>query len=67
MLVGSDGTISSYDYDGHVTLQTRAAPAPAQVPADALPPGRRGAVEYMLARIADGAPIEGPLDPGAVR
>ena len=28
-----------------------------------MPAGRRGPVEYMLARIADGAPIEGPLDP----
>ena len=26
-------------------------------------PGRRGPIEYMLARIADGAPIAGPLDP----
>ena len=64
VLVGRDGSISSYDYDGFVTLQTRVAPSPAQVPADALPEGRRGAVEYMLARIADGGPIEGPLDPG---
>jgi len=28
-----------------------------------LPAGRRSAVEYMLARIEDGAPITGPLDP----
>ena len=63
VLVGSDGSISSYDYDGFVTLQTRKAPAPAQVPADTLPAGRRGPIEYMLARIEDRAPIAGPLDP----
>ena len=63
VLVGRDGSISSYDYDAFVTLQTRAAPAPSQVPADALPEGRRGPVEYMLARIAGAGPIEGPLDP----
>jgi glucose-fructose oxidoreductase len=63
VLVGSDGSVSSYDYDGFVTLQTRAAPAPVQVPADPQPPGRRGPIEYMLARIEDGAPIAGPLDP----
>ena len=34
-----------------------------QVPADKLPAGRRGPIEYMLARIEDGAPIAGPLDP----
>jgi glucose-fructose oxidoreductase len=33
------------------------------MPVDTLPPGRRAAVEYMLARIEDGAPITGPLDP----
>ena len=63
VLVGTDGSISSYDYDGFVTLQTRKVPTPTQVPADALPPGRRGPIEYMLARIEDGAPITGPLDP----
>ena len=30
---------------------------------DTLPPGRRGPIEYMLARLEDGAPITGPLDP----
>ena len=34
-----------------------------RVPVDVLPPGRRSPIEYMLARIADGAPITGPLDP----
>ena len=49
VLVGSDGSISSYDYDDFVTLQTRKRPPPIQVPADALPAGRRGPIEYMLA------------------
>ena len=63
VLVGEDGSISSYDYDGFVTLQTRAHPEPVQVPAAPMPAGRRGPVEYLLARLADGGPIEGPLDP----
>jgi len=63
VLVGSDGTISSYDYEDHVTIQTRKQPAHTRVPVDTLPTGRRSAVEYMLARIEDGAPITGPLDP----
>ena len=64
MLVGSDGTISSYDYDDFVTLQTRAdAGARAGGGRRRCRPGRRGPVEYVLARIADGGPIEGPLDP----
>ena len=63
VLVGTDGSLSSYDYDAFVTLQTRKAPAPAQILADPLPPERQGPVAYMLARIEDGAPITGPLDP----
>ena len=63
VLVGTHGTISSYDYDDHVTMQTRETPKLTPVPVDRLPPGRRGALEYMLARIEDGGPITGPLDP----
>ena len=63
VLVGTDGSISSYDYDDFVTLQTRKMPAHTQVPVDRLPAGSRAPIEYMLARIEDGAPISGPLDP----
>lgn len=63
VLVGQEGSLSCYDYEPFVTLQTRQVPAPRQIPARDLPEGRRGAVEYMLARIADGAAIDGPLDP----
>jgi glucose-fructose oxidoreductase len=63
VLVGTDGSIASYDYDDHVTLQTRANPAHTRVPVDVLPAGRRNPLEYVLARLDDGAPIAGPLDP----
>jgi glucose-fructose oxidoreductase len=63
VLVGTDGSISSYDYDDHVTLQTRSNTAHVAVPVDTLPPGRRGPVEYMLSCIDDDVPISGPLDP----
>jgi glucose-fructose oxidoreductase len=62
-LVGTDGSIASWDYDDHVTLQTRADTSHRKVPVDTLPPGRRGAVEYMLDRIDRDLPVEGPLDP----
>jgi glucose-fructose oxidoreductase len=62
VLVGTDGTISSYDYADHITVQSRKNPALTPVPVDRLPPGRRGAIEYFLARLNDGGPIEGPLD-----
>lgn len=63
VLVGTDGSISSYDYDDFVTLQTRKNTAHTRVAVDTLPPGRRAPIEYMLARIEDGAPVTGPLDP----
>lgn len=63
VLVGTEGTISSYDYEGHVTLQTRKVPDPTRVPADQLQAGQRSAIEYVLARIDDSLPITGPLDP----
>jgi glucose-fructose oxidoreductase len=63
ILVGTDGSISSYDYDAFVTLQTRKDTRHVQVPADQRPAGARGAIEYMLARIEDGKPVTGPLDP----
>lgn len=63
VFVGSDGTIASRDYADHVTVQTRARPEPAPVPADPLPAGRRNAIEYVLACIKSGTPIAGPLAP----
>jgi glucose-fructose oxidoreductase len=63
VIVGTDGTLSAYEYEDHVTLQTRARPRPHPVPAEPLPKGRRGAVDYMLDLIERDAPVEGPLDP----
>jgi predicted dehydrogenase len=50
-------------FDSFVMLQTRKVTTPTEVPADKMPAGRRGPIEYLLARIEDGAPISGPLDP----
>ncbi|MCC5983875.1 MAG: Gfo/Idh/MocA family oxidoreductase [Rhodobacteraceae bacterium] len=63
VLVGTDGTISSWDYADHVTVQTRARPEPHAIPVKPLPPVRAGAIAYMVDRITRDAPIDGPLDP----
>jgi glucose-fructose oxidoreductase len=63
VFVGTDGTIASYDYEDHVSVQTRARPQATPVPADPLPVGVRNGIEYVLGRIAAGEPAEGPLDP----
>jgi glucose-fructose oxidoreductase len=63
ILVGTEGTIASWDYAEHVTVQTRTRPEPHAIPSDPLPPGGRNAIEYVLGCIARGEPLTGPLDP----
>ncbi|MDA4844967.1 Gfo/Idh/MocA family protein [Hoeflea poritis] len=63
VVVGTEGTIASYDYEDHVTVQTRDKPEPTPIAVDALPPGRRGPIEYVLGCIERDEPIGGPLDP----
>ena len=63
VFVGTEGTIASWDYSDHVTIQTRAQPEPTPVPADALPEGHHNAIAYVLGCIARGDPVTGPLDP----
>jgi len=63
VLVGTDGSIASYDYDDHVTLQTRKDTSHRSIPVDVLPAGRRGIIEYVVERMRDGRPVEPPLDP----
>jgi glucose-fructose oxidoreductase len=63
ILVGTEGTIASWDYADHVTVQTRANPNPHAIPADPLPAGGRNAIEYVLGCISRGEPLTGPLDP----
>ena len=63
VFVGTDGTISSYDYADHVAVQTRSRPEPHSVPADPMPEGARNAIEYVLGCIRTQRPIEGPLEP----
>ena len=60
---GTDGSIASYDYDDHVTLQTRKDTSHRSIPVDVLPAGRRGIIEYVVERMRDGRPVEPPLDP----
>ena len=61
--VGTDGTLTSYDYEDHVTVQTRARPEAHPIAIDPLPEGERNGIEYVLGRIARDEPIDGPLAP----
>jgi glucose-fructose oxidoreductase len=61
VLKGSDGTISSYDYDEAVTVQTREKPEGFPAAVSVLQSPRSNPVEYFLHCLESGEPVEGPL------
>ena len=67
VIVGTDGTVSSYDFEPHVSLQTRADPTIHTIPVDVLQAPFRKPVEYVLHCKEMGVPVEGPLDPALCR
>lgn len=58
---GSEGTLSSWDYDDHVTLRTRSNPAGERIAAPPLAFPRNNPVAYVLDCLEQGREIEGPL------
>ena len=67
VLVGTEGTISSYDYDPTVRVQDRANPAGVPVPADQLDAPNQNPVQYLVHCLHHNLPIEGPLSPDLSR
>lgn len=67
VLVGREGTISSYDYAETVRVQTRRRPEGFEVPADAPAVPLRNPIEYVLGCVETGRPLEGPLSPAVSR
>ena len=66
-IVGTEGTITSYDYEETVRVQTREKPEGFELPADALQPPRQDPVQYVIDCLENGRPIEGPLSPKLAR
>jgi glucose-fructose oxidoreductase len=63
VLVGTEGTISSYDYAATIRVQTRLCPEGQIVPADELKPPLQNPVQYVIHRLETGESIRGPLSP----
>jgi len=63
VIVGTEGTIASYDFEDTIRIQTRAHPEGRDVPVDALESPRSNPVEYVADCIMRERPIEGPLSP----
>ncbi len=63
VIVGEQGTISSYDYESHVRMQDAQHPAGIDVPADPLEPPHQNPVQYFVHCLTNNQPITGPLSP----
>ena len=61
VIAGTEGTISTYDYEPFVTVQTRRRPKPHRVAAPALSAPNRNPVQYFLHALEKGRPLEGPV------
>ncbi len=64
---GTDGTITNYDYEDTVHMQTREHPEGIVLPVDEAAPPMQDPVQYLLDRLERGGPIEGPLSPAMCR
>lgn len=61
VLLGTEGTVSAWNYDPFVTLQTRHRKECHPVDVDVVHAPYQDPVQYFLHRLADGKPIEGPV------
>lgn len=67
VIVGEKGTISSYDYESTVRIQTHDYPEGRAVSAPTPEPTQRGPIAYTLHCLGNGLPIDGPLSPAMCR
>lgn len=67
VIVGSAGTISSYDYETTIRIQTADHPEGRVVPVDAMAPPQQNPVQYVIHCLETDAPITGPLSPDVSR
>lgn len=61
VILGTDGSVSSYDYDDYVTVQTRKKPVPHVVAAPATKAPNQNPVQYLLHCLDKNVPLEGPV------
>jgi glucose-fructose oxidoreductase len=61
VIAGTEGTISSYDYDGFVNVQTRQRPVAHALAAPPPKAPHQNPVQYLLHCLEHGKPLEGPV------
>ncbi len=67
VLKGEDGTISSYDYEATIRVQTRAQPQGETIAVDVPVPPFQNPIQYFVDCLRNQRPIEGPLSPKIAR
>lgn len=61
VICGSEGTLSSYDGEDSVRVQTRDCPEGRDLAVDSMEVPFQNPVQYFLHRLESGSPVEGPL------
>lgn len=67
VIVGTEGTVSSYDFEPTVRLQTAAKPEGEAIPVDTLAHPFHNPVAYVLHCLENGKKVDGPLSPKIAR
>jgi glucose-fructose oxidoreductase len=67
VVVGSSGTISSYDFEPVVRVQTKERPETHEIPVDKLKPPYQNPIQYLIHCLETGEPVTGPLSPALSR
>lgn len=67
VVVGTAGTISSYDYEPVIRIQTADWPEAHEIPVDTLSFPRRNPIEYLVHCLETSESVTGPLDPALCR
>jgi glucose-fructose oxidoreductase len=61
VIVGSTGSIASYDYETTVRVQTLDQPEGFTIPVDVAEPPYQNCVQYLIHCLETGSPVSGPL------
>ncbi|HVP18432.1 MAG TPA: Gfo/Idh/MocA family oxidoreductase [Spirochaetia bacterium] len=67
VIVGTEGSISSYDFEKTIRLQTARDPQGHDIPVDALTAPRQNPVQYVIHCLETGQAVQGPLSPEICR
>ncbi|HEU0175119.1 MAG TPA: Gfo/Idh/MocA family oxidoreductase [Blastocatellia bacterium] len=67
VIVGRAGTISSYDFEPVLRVQTKERPEAHEIPVDELKPPYQNPIQYLIHCLETSEPVTGPLSPALSR